>query len=161
MTDHRPDDDITLIPEMLPGILCDVAHISSVAKAIRLARKRGGTKIYLPFPHRIGPGHWLCQIFTLDEARAISKVLGQGVLKCPSAKIILRWYEANRLWRQGKTEPQIALALGLHDSSVRRLLRHGERRKPGRIAGLQQAERVRREASKTPKNPGQLDMFNR
>ncbi len=61
----------------LPGILAEIAQVAGEDAALRLARNRGGTQIYLPpIP---AADHWICALIGRDAALAVCDRLTGGV----------------------------------------------------------------------------------
>ena len=107
-------------PPALPGLLAEVAEVTSEATALALARQAGGQDLWMPAEP--GPGHRLTRIVgSLREARLIAARLGPGSVMIPSAIRYLRWVEVQILRHQGLTLHEIARTVRLSESHVQRL----------------------------------------
>lgn len=113
---------VDLKPDGLPGVLRLIGEQVSMEVAIRLARSNfGGQRSYIP----ANPtnNHPLSMAIGVDNAKRIGQLLGSGEVEIPSARPVLRCYEARYMRRQGFTCAQIAGALGLSDGRTRALCR--------------------------------------
>lgn len=155
-------DDIRITPDMLPGMLSTVAHVAGVPKALRLAKEKGGGKIWLPTPEFLKPDHWLAEMFGLEKARKIVLLLGSDSHKVPSAGPIRNWYRANRLYSAGLKVPEIARRLRLSESQIARLVSPQGRRpgpRKGSRYGINRPSEARQRKLVQARNPDQLDLF--
>lgn len=109
----------------LPKVLAEIAEVAGLDAALQLAQTRGGTEIYIPAA--CGPDHWLTQAVGQDAAQAICRHFagaGPGIrLELPlgptgSAARARRTID--RLIAEGRSEREIALAVGCTGRTVRR-----------------------------------------
>jgi hypothetical protein len=106
--------------DALPGILAEIARITTVEVATILARTYGGRRLYVPA--RVPDQHPLTRLIGRPAALLIAAHLGGERHNVPAARTILRWVDAHRLRAEGKTHPQISAALGITQLHVSRLL---------------------------------------
>jgi hypothetical protein len=109
------------LPKGLPGVLAEVARVTSIETAVKIARSPlAGTRHYLG--RDPGPGHPLVAAVGALQARVIAAALGDGEVEWPSAKPLLHWYDARRLRAEGASHVVIARTLRLAERTVRRLV---------------------------------------
>lgn len=59
----------------LPGILAQIAEITDVETAFKVARAKGGRRVYIPTADRLKPDHWLVEAVGMDKARIIADAI--------------------------------------------------------------------------------------
>ena len=107
--------------EPLPEVLARVAEACGLGAALNLAHAFGGRELYVPRTEGLTEDHPLAIALGLACARKAAVALGHGKLLIPlgpasSAHQKTRLYR--RLRREGKTNPQIAAAMGVHLRAV-------------------------------------------
>lgn len=121
-----------------PELLQRVAETCGAGVALRLARTYGGREIYIPTPDAIDEGHHLAVSLGLASARQLAETLSHGKLIVPmgpTSSPQRRGAAIRRMKAEGKTNPQIAKALGIHLRTVEvRQQRDRERGLGGRDA---------------------------
>lgn len=108
-----------------PELLQRVAECCGAGVALRLARTYGGREIYIPTPESIDEGHHLAVSLGLASARQIADTLSAGKITIPMGPTATRERRAEAIRRmrlEGRSNPQIARALGIHLRTVE--LRH-------------------------------------
>ena len=113
MTDHPTEYAFT-------GALEEIAHLIGVDQTMVIARVDGGRVISIP--QKLTREHHLVQLVGWKAAQLIQQHFGHGNLKLPSARPYLRWLDARRLRRQGKSLSQISSRLGITKRRVEQLL---------------------------------------
>jgi lambda repressor-like predicted transcriptional regulator len=104
-----------------PGVLGEIARLTTVEIATIIARKRGGGKMH--FGQYLPRNHVLISLVGRQAALLIHQHFqGHGSIKIPSAKTYLNWHRARQLRRQGKTIRAIAEKTGLSMRRVEQLL---------------------------------------
>lgn len=114
-------DDITR-PEALPGILADIARLTTVDVAIAIARWRGGRRLYIPMESGLKHDHDIVKAIGRRAALRIVRHFGRGEISVPNAKAYLNWLDARALRRQGLSVSQICAKLGLAHRRVHSLV---------------------------------------
>jgi hypothetical protein len=104
----------------LPGVLAEIARLTSVEKAIAIARQVGGREIYVP--HTLPRSHQLVSLLGRYCAEIMVKRHGGSHLNIPSARTSLRWADARELRRKGKSIAEISQALGIGRRRVEQLV---------------------------------------
>ncbi len=107
-------------PGMLPGVVQDVARLTSPLLAIRFARRFGNAKLYVP--RRIGAAHPLARCLGPRGAQALCAAMGGETHVVPRATPFLRWLDARALCVLGLSRSEIAVRLGIGPRHVRKLL---------------------------------------
>lgn len=105
----------------LPGVLAEIAALTTPDIAVAIARAHGGGRLYIP--RDVKRGHPLARLIGVPAARLICRRMGNDRYDIPAARTYLRWYDARRLKAHGKTDKAIAKELGVGRSQVVRLLR--------------------------------------
>jgi len=106
--------------DMLPGILAEIARITTPEIAITVARKHGGRRLYIP---KLPPDqHPLCALVGRAAAMLIAERLGGDRCEIPAARTTLRWADAHSLRAEGMTHAQISERLGITQLHVAALL---------------------------------------
>jgi len=108
-----------------PELLQRIAECCGAGVALRLASAYGGREIYIPTPDAIDESHHLALTLGLASARQIADTLRVGKIVIPMGPTTTRQKRADairRMRREGKSNPQIARALGIHLRTVE--LRH-------------------------------------
>jgi hypothetical protein len=108
----------------LPGILGEIARVTTVEIAVAIIRVYGGTRLSIPTEARMKRNHPLCRAVGVPAARIIAAHWGGNRYDVPSAKPFLNWHDARRLRSEGKSYTEIAQELGLGRRHVQKLL-HG------------------------------------
>jgi hypothetical protein len=104
----------------LPGVLGEIARLTTVEVAVAVAKSWGGTRLYLP--HEPRSDHQLARVIGVKPARIICRKLGGRRHDIPSARPALRWAEARRLREEEKlSHAEIALRLGITMGHARQL----------------------------------------
>jgi hypothetical protein len=104
----------------LPGMLAEIARLTTVEIAIVIARVHGGRRLYLPRePKR---DHPLSKLIGSKAARLICAHWGGERHDVPSARTFLHWYDARRLRSQNLSHTKISRELGIGINHVARLL---------------------------------------
>lgn len=104
-----------------PELLQRVAECCGAGVALRLARTYGGREIYIPTPDAIDEGHHLAVSLGLASARQLAATLRTGKLMIPmgpTSSPKRRAAAIRRMKSEGRTNPQIAKALGIHLRTV-------------------------------------------
>lgn len=113
---------MTQPPIILPSILEEIAEATSVAVALKVARKAGGRRCY--FPNDPKPDHWLSQTVGHEDAVKLCKALTPSsgmeflIPLGPVAKQEKRKQEIRELIMQGWSNPAIAVRVGIHSRTV-------------------------------------------
>lgn len=109
----------------LPGILGEIAQVTSEDVALAIAAVRGGTQVYIPPEPEAD--HWLCRLVGRDAARAICEHLTCGVGPArvelplgPTGHAARVRAQVDRMIREDRSERDIALATGYTIRAVRR-----------------------------------------
>jgi len=108
----------------LPGILRLIADEVSEDTAIKLAKARGGR--YISIPKTVTSKSVLADILGLDDARAVAKVLGHGVVKVPSGSlrgVTKRRARVQALYSEGLSNAEIAAEVDVDIRTVERIVR--------------------------------------
>jgi hypothetical protein len=113
--------DVTT-PEALPGLLAEIARLTSVQVAIAIARWRGGRRLYIPLESGLKHDHELVKVVGRRAALRIIRHFGRGEIAVPNAKAYLNWLDARALRRQGLSVSQICAKLGLAERRVQFLV---------------------------------------
>lgn len=107
----------------LTGILAELAEAADDAAALKFARAFGGLEDFY-VPQRLRPGHVLTVELGRDAAQAVVTLWGGSHIEVPMGPEA----DAGRKRRQiaamiaaGKSNPQIARAVGCHMRTVRRV----------------------------------------
>lgn len=139
--------------DMLPGILAEIARLTTPDIAIAVARKHGGRRLYIPA--RVPDQHPLSDLVGRSAAVLIAQHFGGERHDVPAARTILRWYDAHRLRADGKTHAQISELLSLTQMYVSRLL-------AGAPIGEREAisEARRHEKAQIPRDGRQMSLFS-
>ncbi len=69
-------------PAGLPTLLQEIAAAAGVQAAYDLVRARGGQRVYIPAPDKLGPEHWLVRACGAQAARAIAAHFSVGDMGC-------------------------------------------------------------------------------
>jgi ActR/RegA family two-component response regulator len=105
----------------LPLVLAQVADACGRPAALSLAASFGGRELYIPKPEAIDEQHPIALALGLATAR--KAVLGHNKLIIPMGPVssVARTRRAyHRLKREGKTNSDIARALGIHIRAIER-----------------------------------------
>jgi hypothetical protein len=104
----------------LPGVLAEIARLTSVEAAIAVARQLGGKKFYTSIePKRRHP---LIRVLGWTAGRLVCRQLGGDTLEIPYAKAQLRKYDAVQLRSKGKSVRVIAETLDISISRAEQLV---------------------------------------
>ncbi|MBB4287778.1 hypothetical protein [Roseospira goensis] len=104
----------------LPRAYLDLVEDIGEAAAARLVAVRGGVDVYVPA--RFDPDHALVRALGEAHARALIAARPRERIAVPSCRQAHRRAMIRRLYDSGETLGSIALALGLNQRHVRRLL---------------------------------------
>lgn len=107
----------------LPMLLADFAAIIGLAKALDLARARGGVRVYIPKTPMAGSGE-LAAIIGLAAAAKLAAIYGGERLEIPRAEGLLHSKRARIATATGSVR-EIALATGATERWVRQV-RNGD-----------------------------------
>lgn len=105
----------------LPPTLRLIAETAGLAAAVALARDHGGTEIYIR--RTLDRDHVLVRSVGMEAAASILEVLGPGAMEVPLGPAGRNHELARRivaLLDEGRSEAQVARALGCHIRTVRR-----------------------------------------
>lgn len=105
----------------LPKLLGEIAEVAGLDAALALAKKRGGTEIYVP--PAPGDDHWLVQALGREAAEAICTIYGstrQKVPLGPTGSIAEIRRTVDRMIAEGKSTREIALAAGYTERTIHR-----------------------------------------
>ena len=106
----------------LPGILADIAELAGMAAAARVARERGGGRVYIPSPNHVGPGHWLAQAMGQEPARRLARQYCGLVVDIPLGPFAGHRNELHAAIRRalatGASVRDAAIALGVTERTV-------------------------------------------
>lgn len=115
----------------LPGLLDDIASVTSVRAALQVAAAKGGQLAYIPAKFKNGEkwlvekDHWLVLAVGLDDAEKIAELLAGGSVGgqhlIPMAVHIDRsskWKQIQKLVDEGLSADKIARATGVHRRTV-------------------------------------------
>ena len=111
---------IALTAHALPQLLREIAEVTSLETAERLARHWGGQRKSIP--RRLGAEHELARLVGLFHAGRICRLIGGEQVDIPSASVILTALDAQRLADQGRSHAEIAAKLGRSVRHIRRIL---------------------------------------
>lgn len=136
--------------EQLPGLLADIARITTPEIAIAVARQHGGRRLYIPRTPPID--HPLCDLVGRQAALLIAEHLGGDRYEVPAARTILRWADAHRFRAQGMSHAQISQALGITRDHVAQLL-------AGAPIGEIQAAKAMKAKVEKPRDGRQMTLF--
>jgi hypothetical protein len=114
-------NDVTR-PEALPGVLQEIARLTSIEVAIAIARWRGGRRLYIPLEAGLKHDHDLVKAIGRSPALRIVRHFGKGEIAVPNAKPYLNWLDARRLRREGLSVAQISVKLNLGQRRVQALV---------------------------------------
>ncbi|MGO8738604.1 helix-turn-helix domain-containing protein [Rhodoblastus sp.] len=115
----------------LPGILAEIAEAAGLPAALALAEKFGGSQVYIPGK----PPEWLIVLVGSEAAEKISahfrvRQAGDRLLipLGPNNFYAKARRRAAEMTAQGASAREIALALGIHERSVKRARASARRR---------------------------------
>ena len=127
-----------------PDLLQRVAEDCGAGAALTLAASYGGRELYVPRPEAIDETHHMALHLGLATARRIAMVLGSNRIIIPlgpASTVERRKMLMRKLLMEGKSNGQVAKALGVHRRTVEL------RRQVDRRLGI------------TAKDPNTLDLF--
>jgi hypothetical protein len=101
--------------------LSEVAQSIGTERALALARRFGGRRLYIP--RRVPVDHPISRCIGINAAEHLAATLGGEAFTIPGASGYLRWLDARALRIIGLSHPAIGRILGVQDRHVRRLLR--------------------------------------
>lgn len=107
----------------LPPLLAEIAEIAGLEAALAMAEARGGQKIYIPSPDRVGPTHWLAETVGLDAARKLGARFGSNLIEIPfgpAASVHRLRRRIARMIEAGASSNTIAAACGVTFRTVTR-----------------------------------------
>jgi DNA-binding NarL/FixJ family response regulator len=109
--------------EDLPGVLREIAELSSVDAAIKVAQARGGVRAYFPTPESLTAEHWLVQAVGMATAKLIAQRFSKELVEIPLGNVAghrerVRMRVARGL-SLGKPTSQIAREAGVTERTVR------------------------------------------
>lgn len=112
---------MTIQPSQLPGVLAEIARLTSVEIAVALARSPlAGKRVRIPARPR--EGNPLVAVVGRQAAAVICHHLADWDGQIPTARAFLRWHDARSLKSAGMTTAQIAERLRLTERHVKQLL---------------------------------------
>lgn len=144
----------TITPDMLPGILAEIAAITTSDVAIALARAYGGRRLYIP--EQVPERHSLINLVGRPAALVIASSLGGERHDIPAARTILRWADAHRLRAAGNTHAEISAKLNITQAHVSKLLAGAPR---GSLPAAGRDREIRRAQRST--DARQMNLFER
>ncbi|GJD97737.1 Mor transcription activator family protein [Methylobacterium iners] len=112
----------------LPPVLREIADVSNVAAALKLAQAKGGTRIYVP--RKISEGHWLAELLGMEAANAVRKLYGGENIDVPlglSGALQSARRTARQALDDGASVSQAARAAGLTERTIYNLMSRDER----------------------------------
>ncbi len=109
-----------MTPNILPGILKDIAEIAGMQAAMDLCAAARGTSIYFP-RDQIDDDCRLVKAVGFEAALLLCAALGGESFAIPTARPVLRAYRARTLRSAGYSMGQIAAILNMDRSTVQRL----------------------------------------
>jgi hypothetical protein len=116
----RASEPYRITAAALPGILAEIARLTTVEAAIAVARELGGKKFYTSTdPKRRHP---LIRVLGWTAGRLVCNQLGGDMIEIPSAKAQLRKYDAVQLRLKGTSVRLIAAELGISISRAEQLV---------------------------------------
>lgn len=107
----------------LPPLLAEIAEVAGLDAALAIAEARGGQKVYIPTPDRVGPTHWLAEVVGLDAARKLGARFGSCHLELPfgpAASVRRLRGRIARMIAEGASSNTIAAACGVTFRTVTR-----------------------------------------
>lgn len=117
--------DLSRLPPPLPGVLSDIARIAGFPAALAIAKRWGGTRLYVPRVDGLAPEHPLVELVGYDQARAIAEYLGgdrpeiaraaRYMIRCRN-----RWIRTDRA--RGDSHAVLALRYHLTERQIRNIL---------------------------------------
>lgn len=109
----------------LPEVLAEIAQAAGIEAALKLARERGGTRVYIPA--RVREGHWLSETVGLAAAEAICQHFctdGIGIyLVVPMARAAQARRVLVQALEEGLPADKAARRAGMHVRSAFRMRR--------------------------------------
>jgi hypothetical protein len=108
----------------LPGLLGEIAELTCVETAMRVAKVKGGGFAYFPAPENLTGDHWLVQAAGMVGAQRICERLSGSNLEVPLGPLSTRaktWRMIRSGIEQGLSSSRIARYAGVHRQTV---LRH-------------------------------------
>lgn len=94
---------------VFPSVLRQVADLTSVTLAVRLAREFGGHKLY--FPRRPWANHAIAKCIGFTALERLCEELAGEEFILPAATTYLRWLDSRALMVLGLRKPEIARVL--------------------------------------------------
>lgn len=105
-------------PELLPGILAEVAQLAGVEAALRLAERHGGARRYIP--HKCSPEDWLAKAIGFDAAKQLVRIYAGDTVQIASCRNLIGRLRARTLRLAGLSVPQIVKQVGMSQRCVER-----------------------------------------
>lgn len=106
--------------DWLPPLLAEIAEVTSLDAALRLAEKRGGSRISIPA--KMPDDHWIAVTIGITHARALAEHFRGGnsgaLIELPVGADALKRKRIDELLAQGVSADKIAVELQVHRTTV-------------------------------------------
>ena len=107
--------------EWLPETLAEIAEVAGLEAALRLARAKGGTEIYIPA--KLKPGHWLIEAVGAEAAEALRAHYATGcsirLPVGPASTLAELRRVADDMIAKGRSNAEVALTVGYSERAIR------------------------------------------
>lgn len=120
-----------VIPFDLPGLLSDIAHVTDVETARKVAAAFGGHRVVIA--RAPNPDNWLVKAVGMAKAQTIGQMVCEEDsferVEIPMGSFAsrnMKWRRLKRLAEAGATRRHMADVLGLHEKTVQRI-KNGKR----------------------------------
>jgi Mor family transcriptional regulator len=117
----------------LPKLMEDISRLIGPELAMELARRHGGTRLYIPLPSTLdagNPGHWLVDCVGYPAALALAEAYGgREHFDLPKCEAALRLARDAAILEERRHEPvkTVALRHGVTERTVFRISAAGTR----------------------------------
>jgi hypothetical protein len=105
----------------LPEALQEIARLTSVDIAVKIARAWGG-RVSFYFPETLRQDNKLVKLVGYKAAAILCLEYAGQKISIPSARTYLRWYDARFYYLNGYKKPWIAQKLGINLTQLRKFL---------------------------------------
>lgn len=98
-----------------------IAEVAGVGAALTLAARYGGRQLYIPQAESIDEAHPLAEALGLATARRLSRDFGHGHVMIPlgpTSSVERRKLLMRKMGDEGRTNAEVAAALGVHRRTV-------------------------------------------
>ena len=106
--------------DWLPPLLAEIAEVTSLDAALRLAEKRGGSRISIPA--RMPEDHWIVRTIGMPHAQALAEHFRGGnsgaLIELPVGAAALKRKRIDELLARGVSADRIAVELQVHRTTV-------------------------------------------